>query len=853
IPTLVVKHEDEGGSKLLPNEYIPMVNETTEAESEDLTGWGYDYIEYKPDGKKEDPSEIISEDPRKEKVDVGRVYDDDNEPQDREVIFVYGPNGYTKDDEEFPTGNETKESVVLRSNKRDAEEYNVDIAIPTSEDLYANVITDAFLLDRKITNIEKTETIKVKLVSDNGIPCDYFDVDLEYEYLGVKDVVLKVLDKAIVKNNVLNYNIEIPAKYSEGYKHPKLEYKEGGILAEESFDNKKFLNAVNLGGTWYVDFDIENVNDEAEMKKLKESYQKDPTYLMEYITIPTDKLYVKYNGENIKVMNRVFLPILGDYGVTEKVSYNTKTGTKVVDLSKEIDTFLESKLVNRDVLFANKYQNGSGIYVKTKMENTVDKSNTTYADIYYKDYQKLEGNKITDLDLTGQESKLVKENVQGNDVVVHTPVVNKTKVSSLYSEIKNDNPYDQWVTRNTYEKTNGAVATLVLGKQFTLTIPHKGNHADYSGYGNEKNYNYKGLINNGNEEINNKMNTTHDHFAMGRDVKFSFGVIRCDKSKKIVGEYIAPNTWIRLEELGYALSDESFNFIIPEWEKELWYSGKHTIETRVFAENCPQTIIDNYLGKADLGSNSSKANKNWNKDKVHYIATDTLKVNVIGEIMDLEFRGTNDPGWSQIDTSIGNEDLALGQAGQNVNKGYKTGVKLGYTAYFDITTTGWTGDTTDSIKIIPNYYYVKKGTTTPVKTELYYKPTPSSGYVKLSENPIQLTTIMNQDCYKGRNYVSIFARYIANSGGKFAMDAGRELSNTARILSGGSLVNSSSILKTDGRTTVNYSSAIKTGTSSEIRLPYSTRLVYQRAIEALDEKYGMELPKVAGTDYCIGH
>ncbi|MBO5141556.1 MAG: hypothetical protein J6C46_00920, partial [Clostridia bacterium] len=32
-----------------------------------------------------------------------------------------------------------------------------------------------------------------------------------------------------------------------------------------------------------------------------------------------------------------------------------------------------------------------------------------------------------------------------------------------------------------------------------------------------------------------------------------------------------------------------------------------------------------------------------------------------------------------------------------------------------------------------------------------------------------------------------------------------------------------------------------------------TRLVYQRAIEALDEKYGMELPKVAGTDYCIGH
>ena len=296
------------------------------------------------------------------------------------------------------------------------------------------------------------------------------------------------------------------------------------------------------------------------------------------------------------------------------------------------------------------------------------------------------------------------------------------------------------------------------------------------------------------------------------------------------------------EEIGYKLSDESFNFIIPEWEEERWYSGKHTIETRVVAENCKQNWKDEYDSLKQLNANT---------DMNKYIATDILYVNVIGEIMDLEFRTTNDPGWAEVNTSIANGDLPLGQAGQNVNKGYKTGIKLGYTAYFDITTTGWTGDTTDSIKIVPKYYYVKKGESKPELTKLYYKPTPSSGYVELSENPIQLTTIMNQDCYKGRNYVSVFARYIANSGGKFAMDAGRELSNTARILSGGSLVNSSSILKTDGRTTVNYSSAIKTGTSSEIRLPYSTRLVYQRAIEALDEKYGMELPKVAGTDYCI--
>ena len=127
----------------------------------------------------------------------------------------------------------------------------------------------------------------------------------------------------------------------------------------------------------------------------------------------------------------------------------------------------------------------------------------------------------------------VKKDVKGNDVIVHTPVVNYTKVSSTYTTKPETK---QWVTESIYAKkdktgkTYNNIATIVLGKQFTLEIPHSGQHkneSEFDGYGNST-YNYNGLNGNkyGNEAV---FANSPNSFAREIEVRFSFGVIKDGK------------------------------------------------------------------------------------------------------------------------------------------------------------------------------------------------------------------------------------------------------------------------------------------------------------------------------------
>ena len=203
--------------------------------------------------------------------------------------------------------------------------------------------------------------------------------------------------------------------------------------------------------------------------------------------------------------------------------------------------------------------------------------------------------------------------------------------------------------------------------------------------------------------------------------------------------------------------------------------------------------------------------------------------------------------------------MPIGQAGQaNGGKAYKYGIKLGYSVYFDITQTGWNGDTTEKVNLTPKYYYVSKngGTATPV--DLYYRVVGNPNYVSLNNVPRTLTTIMSADAIKGSRCKSRFASLLAGTNGFFNANAGIEMTNTTRLIAALRNELEDNYVKTSNKTTVNYSTPIQTGNTKLVTLPYTVRLAYANAINAmLNGKYlgvtGLEQVSENAKNYCIGH
>lgn len=806
--TLTVKYQDEDGNTLVSDKVttLPEVPTTeTKIEIPD-----YDFKESQKNSDPRTPSETVTVGDKQENTVVVFVY---KQPKEEEVPFV-----------------DVAEQIVLRSNNKGAEEYNVDYAIPTSEDLYTCILANGFVLEYKLEQVKKTQTFsytyrqwyREELYDDFG---NRIGTEEDYVPLTVSENVdvyywrptyarLYKITEGKVKNELIGEVTLTPVKYDV-----KLEYTEGGAVSNTSGGNDLDEYAESLEEAQDIIKGI-NTNIGPYGGHVTLDTTSDIQRLINSASVKMSTL--KVTGE---CLNGGFTVLSGQYvPIVTSASYRPATA----DSNPKVPTIKDDVLYKDDNLF-----------VKIKANDTYL---TTGSVTYTYDASSSIG--------SAPASTVITKDLTGNPVNVHTPVVNYTEIKYT-DEQKDKGPQNTLVENLEKQFEREKITTLVLGKEFTLKIPHNGNHIDQEGYGSNR-YNYRGLQANGEDA---KWGSNNKHFAVKKQVKFTCGVIFVNDPSVDNGKgnkYYEKDKWIDLKN-----DQEEYKFIISEWEKELWKTDKHTVTTRVIAENAGEVGFTDYTTNSPSGITNTV--DKYNKDKTQYIAEWNQKVNVIGEILDLEIRATNDPGWTGLKETLDLSKAPLGQPGQNQNTAYKYGIKLGYSAYFDVTTTGWYGDTSESIKITPKYYFVdEKGGRDSVKeVDLYYKTSQSGQYLSLKNNPIALSTIMNQDVIKGKGYWSHFANKVGNGLGLFSMDGARELSNTARLLASPTIT--SNLI---GKGVVNYALSIGIGSSSQITLPYQTRLAYSKALETLNnnsinnfrEKYKLSsLPNVPGTDYCIGH
>ena len=160
----------------------------------------------------------------------------------RLLVFVYGSNTPPPTPDipqtEHVSGEEINvdfTDILLRSDegiytKRDKEQYNVEEGIPTSEDLYANVITDTYLV-KEVNNVhlmkkrfhikvikqytetndsekDKLEGTQKEQMGEDKIlrTQKEFDMDVPYYYNSGRDTIMSWIDHADVHNEVIEWH-----------------------------------------------------------------------------------------------------------------------------------------------------------------------------------------------------------------------------------------------------------------------------------------------------------------------------------------------------------------------------------------------------------------------------------------------------------------------------------------------------------------------------------------------------------------------------------------------------------------------------------------------------------------------
>ena len=144
--------------------------------------------------------------------------------------------------------------------------------------------------------------------------------------------------------------------------------------------------------------------------------------------------------------------------------------------------------------------------------------------------------------------------------------------------------------------------------------------------------------------------------------------------------------------------------------------------------------------------------KIYNTPDDYYVLTQSKGVLILGKIYDLQVRATNDPTW-KLKNAETLSSLPTGERGDNKITTNKFGIKLGYTAYFDLKTLG---AASNKINITPKIYYVDtNGNNLTDNVDLYYRTTDQK-YRKLADEDIVIKMTLNNT--KGEEYNSSFMR-----------------------------------------------------------------------------------------------
>lgn len=735
-----VSYIDEEGNILMPPEEYKILDKENGKYTATIPVTpinGYKLVKYIFDGE-----EI------REVLDEVKVIDNGT---DREIIFVYKKT--KKEESDIPPEEYREPFAVIRSNDKNNEEYNVEVAMPTDEDLYANVVTDSYILENVLTIVDKEQKVNVILkkkyytssndnedmitsdiaVATSTIPLEYY---LDYYYMGGANANLYILDTAIIENEAVmdtkhydkNGKVLIEADYGDNT--PNLTYTPGGKLF---INNSEECTLVQEGETYYLEVMLDGIDyEKPDMNAITRSFIDDHKEIDQIIrknaTVNGDYLRVSSDGKEI-----VYLEGNDIYMSAERLA-------SALELAGAGYYYIDSvaPLSNGDVLL-----NDRNVYTYEKAQN--QKYDTTKLTVNYKIHQKVlefQVEAITSGDEVRVKEYLPSE-IYMNDINIYTPIVNYTELIPLTNSGDNDNQLIDETIEN----------VLTLDSVFGVNIPHAGIHkyavdasgASYDGYG-DKAYNYNGskLY----DEIDfAEKGLKAQTFAKEKLIKFSFDVYAIKYSQDgkniLYKKLILANTWFNLGEIdrNTGLNIEKYNFIIPTWVPDKAYGN---IQVRIVAGNIP----DEYDTKANIEEASYIAKDVSNKTDV-YILEEDFEVYIAGVLYDIEIRDSDDPGWMGKLTKAlklinemqnKNMNLPIGQNNQNQLTGYNYGLKLGYRFYFDLKTKGIASD---EIIIKPSIYYVSEEGGEATKNITLFYDTQNKKYVKLdSENDLNILMSM---------------------------------------------------------------------------------------------------------------
>ncbi len=663
------------------------------------------------------------------------------------IVFVTG---------ESPSGDsgDGYDNVQLRSNKATNEEYDIEDAVPTSEDLYLSGDVAGYEFVSDISTETKNESFRIRvgqeyytrITSGGTLPTataysDYFTVDVPYDIFKINKAELYDLTSMILKNNAIKYysNYNINTGTYDSYKEDEITY---GVTKpvptlEYSYPEKllTLLEDAELikdsEGVYTIMLkDIASVTDRRTVENsLKERYNQNNTegalvLLYKHATVYLQRLVIKQVGEP-------------DVIIIDGGSYSLIERRNALAEGVHYFPFADERAARYKFYVPN------GLFIKESAQNI------TYDTKFKENYNYIAGvTEDTGRTLPVLGTLLDVAELTLESINVHTPIRNDVRLNVPTSNTN--------VTQLDNRALAGGATIVNLEESFAISIADGTTTINKKGYNNSRT-NILGLLNLDNDGssqhmlktkksyggLTNKIMTVAEYiaeteensigpaFAEYKLIRFPYDVYYRPSSGTPI--LFKAGTWYNLYEYA-TIGTTNYTFTIPVWvEDDRVYTGESGIQILIAAENCSSAALN--AAKNNPMSIRNTLDNNANKD---YILRTTLNTFVSGRVFNLQVRDSDDPGYMGKVPALKVTSLPLAQYGQVKEGGqvtYALGLKLGYRFYFDFLTKGESNVTS---KIVPKIWYVPTtgGTATDAITLFYHSK--SSLYNILSAQDLNI-------------------------------------------------------------------------------------------------------------------
>lgn len=692
----------------------------------------------------------------------------------QKLIFVY--NIIVDPNDKVITMDDNIEEIYVYANNKGMEEFDVEKAIPTSENLYFSGDIYGYRFINELKEKTITKEIDVEVVqryykdmndtSDIGTITVNTRVPIIYNYYEIVRADLYDLKSINLKNDAIKYYnnydyntnsyggyVEGEANYPVSKETPEIIYEAPKDIVsiaetESNLDLDAKIQITSSGAytiyktgeesckvvindiDYYPAVELENVKGQMELEA--------PAIIESCTKIKVQELAIKMSEETIVILTgeRYNLPKKSE-ALKDKLYYIPYT-------------------VGRTPLYS--FYHPNDLYVQEQATNG-NHSSSVRGD--YRLYQNIDA--TTDTVLTHDpktKPSLDIDHSRINYINVYTPIINKTTL-----ELDEENKKATQLIN-----VPSGITVLNLEEKFTVTSlnnngPFDGLNGyatlDYNTYGlgietddrliEKSKYkdklNTENIFNNSGENtsiieanMKSEKNAIGPSFAEFKLIKFPYDVYLINNEKTTTPVLLCANKWYNLYEY-VKPTNTKYEFSIPTWvEDAKEYKGANGIHLLIVAENCPVNDLKNALINP-----LSVADTQNNFDSKKYILRKSFDTYVSGRVYDLQIRDTDDPGYKNklvstlkgdISSPTSIKEMPIAQKGQVTAN--NLGLKMGYRFYFDLKTKGMANDT---ITVKPKFYYVSPTGTVNENVSLFYHST-GSMYNELSAQDLNVRMSM---------------------------------------------------------------------------------------------------------------